>query len=99
MSALVTPGTSRAASRSPASLYGITSVCSPNDANFPNVVDADVISAFLSETTYESLIHKLGCLKRRTTHDLLDVATNHASSEEAVGAVFNRGRDKGQGQA
>ena len=31
-----------------------------------------------------------------TTHDLLDVATNHASGEEEVGAVFNRGRDKGK---
>ena len=42
----------------------------------------------------ESLIHKLGCLKPRTTRDLLDVATNHASGEEAVGAVFGGGRDK-----
>ena len=46
--------------------------------------------------TCESLIHKLGCLKPRTTHDLLDVATNHASDEEAVGAVFNGGWDKGK---
>ena len=57
----------------------------------PDVVDADVINAFLSGTTYESLIHKLGCLKPRTTRDLLDIATDHASSEEAVGAVFNGG--------
>ena len=47
-------------------------------------------------TTYESLIHKLGCLKPRTTCDLLDIATNHASSEEVVGAVFSGGRDKGK---
>ena len=59
-------------------------------------MDADVISAFLSRTTCESLIHKLGCLKPRTTRDLLDVATNHASDEEAVEAVFNGGRDKGK---
>ena len=26
----------------------------------PNVADADVIGAFLSGTTYESLVHKLG---------------------------------------
>ena len=56
----------------------------------------NVISAFLSGTTYESLIHKLGCLKPRTTRDLFDVATNRASSEEAVGAVFNGGWDKGK---
>ena len=45
---------------------------------------------------YESLTHKLGCLKPHTTHDLLDVATNHASGEEAVGVVFRGGRDKGK---
>ena len=56
----------------------------------------NIISAFLSGTTCESLIHKLGCLKSRTTRDLLDIATNHASSEEAVGAVFGRGRHKGK---
>ena len=51
---------------------------------------------FLSRTTCESLIHKLGCLKPCTTHDLLDVATNHASDEEAVGEVFNGGQDNGK---
>ena len=55
-----------------------------------------MISAFLAGTTCESLIHKLGCLKPRTTHDLLDVATNHASGKEAVRAVFNGGQDKGK---
>ena len=59
-----------------------------------DVIDVDVISAFLSGTNYESLIHKLGFLKPRTTRDLLDVATNQASGEEAVGAVFGGGRDK-----
>ena len=56
----------------------------------------DVISAFLSRTTCESLIHKLSCLKPRTTRALLDVATNHASGEEAVRAVFSGGWDKGK---
>ena len=51
----------------------------------------DIISAFLSRTTYEPLIHKLGCLTPRTTRDLLDIAMNHASSEEVVEAVFNGG--------
>ena len=59
-------------------------------------MDADVISVFFIGTTCESLIHKLGYLKPRTTRDLLDVATNHASGEEAVGAIFNGGRDKGK---
>ena len=63
--------------------------------SLPDVIDADVISAFLSRTTCESLIHKLCYLKPQTTRDLLNVATNHASSEEEVGAVFSGGRDKG----
>ena len=61
-----------------------------------DVVDIDFISAFLSRTTCESLIHKLGYLKPRTTDDLLNVTTNHACGEEAVRAVFNGGRDKGK---
>ena len=56
----------------------------------------DVISVFLFGTTCESLIHKLGCLKPHGTHDLLDIATNHASGEEAVGAVFSECQDKGK---
>ena len=64
--------------------------------SLPNVIDVDVISAFLFGMTYESLVHKLGCLKPHTTRDLLDVTTNHSSSEEAAEAVFNRGQDKGK---
>ena len=54
-----------------------------------NVVDADVIRAFLSRTTYESLVHKLGRKGPWTNKELLDIATSHASSEEAVGAIFD----------
>ena len=63
--------------------------------SLPDVVDVDVISVILSRTTYESLIHKLGCLKPRTTRDLLDITMNHVSSKEAVGAVFSGGQDRG----
>ena len=55
-----------------------------------------VISAFLSRTTYESLIHKLGCLKPRTTRDLLDITMNHAFGEEVVEVVFSGDWDKGK---
>ena len=85
MFALGTPRTSKAASR-------FSKRCN----SLPDVVDTDVISAFLSGTTCESLIHKLGCLKPHTTRDLLDIATNHASGEETVGAVFYGGQDKGK---
>ena len=64
--------------------------------SLPGVIDADVINTFLSGTTYKSLIHKLGCVKPRTTHDLLDITTNHASDKEVVRAVFSGCQDKGK---
>jgi hypothetical protein len=60
----------------------------------PDIVDADVVGAFLSGTTCHSLVHKLGCLKPKTTKDLLDPATNHASGEEAVKAIFEKAKAK-----
>ena len=60
----------------------------------PDVADADVIGAFLSGTAYESVVHKLGCKGPRTTKELLDIATRHASGEEAVGAIFDRLKGK-----
>lgn len=59
----------------------------------PNVEDADVIGAFLSGTTCESLVHKLGHKVPQTTKELLDIATNHASIKEAMGATCDRARD------
>ena len=69
----------------------------------PDVTDVDVIGAFLSRTTCESLVHKLGRKGPRTTKELLDIATSHASGEEAVGAIFNHldgkaRRDEGAGE-
>ena len=60
----------------------------------PNVADADIIGAFLSGTTCESLVHKLGCKGPWTTKELLDIMTSHASDEEAVGPIFDRSRGK-----
>ena len=39
--------------------------------------------------TYESLDHKLGCKGPRTTMELLDIGTSHASGEEAIRAIFD----------
>ena len=58
------------------------------------VVDADVISAFLSGMNCKTLVHKLGCQKPCTAHELLDITTNHAFGEEAVGAIFDRAGGK-----
>ena len=69
-----------------------------------DVADADVIGAFLSGITYESLVHKLGRKGPRTTKELLDITTSHASGEEAAGAIFDcpkgkakRDEDAGEG--
>ena len=39
----------------------------------PNIADTDVIGAFLSGTTCESLGHKLVCKGPQTTKELLDI--------------------------
>ena len=62
-----------------------------------------MIGAFLSGTTCESLVHKLGRKGPRTTKELLDITTSHALGEEAVGAIFDRldgkaRRDEGAGE-
>ena len=62
-----------------------------------------MIGAFLSKTTYESLVHTLGRKDPWTTKELLDIAISHASGEEAVGAIFDRSdgkarRDEGAGK-
>jgi hypothetical protein len=44
----------------------------------PDVADTDIIRAFLSGTTYEFLVHKLGRKCLRNTKELLNIATSHA---------------------
>jgi hypothetical protein len=58
------------------------------------VADADIIRAFLSGTTCESLVHKLGHKRPRTTKELLDIATSDASGVEAVRAIFDHPQGK-----
>jgi hypothetical protein len=60
----------------------------------PNIADADIISAFLSGTTNETLVHKLGWKSLWTTKGLLNIAIGHASGEDAVGAIFDRSKGK-----
>ena len=40
------------------------------------------------------MVHKLGRKGPRTTKELLDIATSHASGEEAVGAIFDHSDGK-----
>ena len=53
-----------------------------------------MIGAFLSGTTCESLVHKLGRRGPWTTKELLDIATSHALGEETVGAIFDHSDGK-----
>ena len=48
----------------------------------------------MSRTTCESLFHKLGRKGPRTTKEILDITTSHASGEEVVGVIFDRSKGK-----
>jgi hypothetical protein len=52
------------------------------------VADADVISTFWDGTTCHILVHELGREQPKTTKQLLNIATRHASGEEVVEAAF-----------
>jgi hypothetical protein len=69
--------------------------------DLPHVTDTDVVRAFLARTTCKELVHELGRKGPHTTRELLDIATNFASSEEAVGAIFHdtKGKEKRQEDA
>ena len=48
--------------------------------------------------TNEALIHELRRSKSRTTRELLDLATSHASGEEAIRAIFYKYKGKAQAE-
>ena len=62
----------------------------------PSVSDSEIIQAFLSGTSYRDLVRELGQNVPTTAAVLLDIATNFASGEEAVGAIFPNGDAKGK---
>ena len=64
----------------------------------PDIVDADVIGAFISSMTNEALVHELGRYKLWTTRELLDLATSHPSGKEAVCAIFYKYKGKAQAE-
>jgi len=65
----------------------------------PNITDFDVIGAFIAGTTCKDLVHELGRKTPMSTSQLLDIATNFASDEEAIGAIFSDGNAKGKQKA
>ena len=62
----------------------------------PNIIDSNVIGAFIASTTCKELVHELGCKTPTSTSQLLNITTNFASREEAVGAILSDGSAKGK---
>jgi hypothetical protein len=51
---------------------------------------------FLFSTTYKELVRELGHNTPITTNSLMDIITNFAAGEEAVGSIFGSDQDKGK---
>jgi hypothetical protein len=69
---------------------------SKQHTELPNVTDSDIIMAFLSGTTCKELVRELGRSTPITANGLMDIITNFAAGEEAVGAIFGSDQDKGK---
>src|SRR4029079_8101795 len=54
-----------------------------------SVTHVEVINAFLQGTTCRKLVHELARSRPVNTNELFDAATNYATGEEAVGAIFD----------
>ena len=55
----------------------------------PSVTHVEVINAFLEGTTCRNLVHELARSRPANTNELFDAATNYATGEKAVGAIFD----------
>ena len=62
----------------------------------PSVGDSEIAQAFLSGTTYRDLVRELGRNVPASAAMLLDIATNFALGEKAVGAIFPDSDAKGK---
>ena len=62
----------------------------------PGVGDSEIVQAFLSGTSYRDLVHELDRNIPTTVAALLDIATNFASGEEAIRAIFPDNDTKGK---
>jgi hypothetical protein len=56
----------------------------------PNVTDSNVIGAFLTGTTCQDLVSKLGRKTPTKASELMDIATKFTSGQEAVKAIFQK---------
>jgi hypothetical protein len=60
----------------------------------PSVAQSEIVRAFLEGTTCRDLVRELGRSPPVDSNELFDIATSFASSEEAVGAIFDGKKDK-----
>jgi hypothetical protein len=60
----------------------------------PSITDVEVINAFLEGTTCRNLVHELARSCPANINELFDAATNYATVEEAVGAIFDHKANK-----
>jgi hypothetical protein len=60
----------------------------------PSVAQSEIVHAFLEGTTCRDLVRELGRSLPVDSNELFDIATSFASSEEAVGAIFDGKKGK-----
>jgi hypothetical protein len=63
---------------------------SKQHTELPNIIDSDVIGAFLAGTTCRDLVSKLGRKTPTKASELMDIATKFASGQKAVEAIFRK---------
>jgi hypothetical protein len=59
-----------------------------------SVAQSEIVHAFLEGTTCRDLVRELGRSLPVNSNELFDIATSFASSEEVVGAIFDRKKAK-----
>jgi hypothetical protein len=60
----------------------------------PSVAHSKIVHAFLEGTTCRDLVRELGSSPPVDSNELFNIATNFASGEEAVGAIFDSKKGK-----
>jgi hypothetical protein len=60
----------------------------------PSVAQSEIVHAVLEGTTCQDLVRELGRSPPVDSNELFDIATSFASSEEAVGAIFDGKKGK-----
>jgi hypothetical protein len=58
------------------------------------VAQSEIVHAFLEGTTCRDLVRELRRSPTVDSNELFDIATSFASSEEAVGVIFDRKKGK-----